>query len=773
MVRHAGRRALALAAVAYACALAPGAYANRPQRAARSTDFDPATVRLADASPEARARAALDRGSSTEALAIVTRALAGPPRPDSLTTGRLHWLAAKVCLARSDTRGALTHFGALADVRHPLSRWARVRRAELLEPTDAAGAAREAALVAAEAWAGQRNARTIEARSLLRAGRADEAVAKLRALLTQTPAASAAASIAMPLADHLAARTDDASHEEALALYRRVATRAPSTTVGQQASERATRVLASLPPARRAALAEISIDDAIARADAFADAMRHEEAEQAYAGAAERLASDADRRCAVRLKQGQAMLRRRERERGAALLSAVATECSSVDVKARARWHAGRALAARGDRAGAIAQLDALVTDAPSSSLADDALLTAAITARDGGDDAAMVQRLTTLTERYPRGDMISEARFVLAWRARTAGRAADALAELDRSVTAGDREETDTRGRAMYWRARTLAEMGRGADAATGYEALARRWPLSFYAQLGIARLRAIDGQRAARALATWTRIAEPRGTLPVAPERRLVFPRRAELTQPAFLTTIELLRVGELELSRDELAWMGATGEGADPDMLWLVAAIFHHAGAYADATRLVRRRLLTSLVATAPVGRARDMWRVGYPSAYAPLIDDAATQNAVPAAFVRAIAREESSFDPSVESAAHAHGLIQLIAATARRFATPLGLPSDPASLTRPEVNVPIGARYIGWLWRRYPTSPSVVPAAYNAGERAADRWARAHAPRPLDAWIEQIPYDETRRYTKRVLETYGVYAWLEAGTLPTLE
>jgi hypothetical protein len=39
-------------------------------------------------------------------------------------------------------------------------------------------------------------------------------------------------------------------------------------------------------------------------------------------------------------------------------------------------------------------------------------------------------------------------------------------------------------------------------------------------------------------------------------------------------------------------------------------------------------------------------------------------------------------------------------------------------------------------------------------------------------PLDEWIENIPYFETRRYTRRVLQTYGVYSWLDEGQLPLL-
>src|SRR5690606_16416980 len=38
--------------------------------------------------------------------------------------------------------------------------------------------------------------------------------------------------------------------------------------------------------------------------------------------------------------------------------------------------------------------------------------------------------------------------------------------------------------------------------------------------------------------------------------------------------------------------------------------------------------------------------------------------------------------------------------------------------------------------------------------------------------LDLWVESIPYEETRRYTRRVLQSFGVYSWLAQQSLPEL-
>jgi soluble lytic murein transglycosylase len=236
-------------------------------------------------------------------------------------------------------------------------------------------------------------------------------------------------------------------------------------------------------------------------------------------------------------------------------------------------------------------------------------------------------------------------------------------------------------------------------------------------------------------------------------------------------FVAAMELLRVGEVALAREELGWMGALGVIADKNKLWLIASMFHEVGAYRDAIRLSRQRL-QSFAVTAPKGKARPLWRIAFPRAYAPLIEEVAKEAGVPAAFVRAVAREESGFNPRAVSPAHAYGLIQLIRPTAKTHAKALKLKSDPASLMKPEINLRIGSSFIRFLWKRYADNPAVVPSAYNAGHGAADRWLKERPDQDLDAWVEAIPYSETKRYTRRVLQSYGIYSFLDTGKLPPL-
>lgn len=719
--------------------------------------FDPDAVRAPEGSSVAQVRALLDADRATEARRVAETALPAS-RPE--VAGRLRWLAARA--AGDDSGAALPHLLLLSESTHPLSRWAQLRRAALLEEDEPADAVAAALPLTIDAWAGQRQARTIHARALAATGDVAAAMPFLRALVAETADNVGAASAGMPLAAILEGSDDVALREEALGLYRRVYTRAPGARVGREAGEKAEALLATLPQERRDALRQIPAEDLYVRAEALYNSMRHERAEQAFAIVAAQLRDDPERRCEARLMQGKAMIRRRQRREGAAHMTAVAEQCASVDVKAWARYRAGRAHAALGERQEALTQYAALEREAPAHRLADDALYRAALVELGAGNDEGFVTRMEALPTRYPAGDMQGEALFRLAWHARSKGDHGAALVYLERAIRQGPGEhDEDISGRAAYWRGRTLVELGRVEEGLDAYEAHARAWPLSYYAQQSIARL---DEAAPARSAALREAMNTPEGG-----DETLRFPWRDEMGQPAFVRALELLRVGAIDEATRELDTLGARGEGSDPSMLWLTAALLDRAGSLPAASRLVRRRL-ASFRRTAPVGRSRQLWRLAYPKAYAPLIEEAAGRESLPAAFVRAIAREESTFDARAVSWAHAYGLVQIILPTARRFAN--GAEVNARTLRDPETNLRVGSHFMKFLFDRYEANPAVVPSAYNAGHNACDRWLRQRRDLPLDEWVEEIPYDETRRYTRRVLQTYGTYSWLDTGTLPPM-
>ena len=133
----------------------------------------------------------------------------------------------------------------------------------------------------------------------------------------------------------------------------------------------------------------------------------------------------------------------------------------------------------------------------------------------------------------------------------------------------------------------------------------------------------------------------------------------------------------------------------------------------------------------------------------------------------ALVLAVIRQESAFYKGAVSRAGARGLMQLMPRTAKRVARRIKVRySRKKLLTDPEYNLRLGRAYLSDLTAEYNGSYVLALAAYNAGPARANQWIKAFGdPRDsaIDAidWIESIPFDETRNYVQRILESLIVY------------
>jgi soluble lytic murein transglycosylase len=128
-----------------------------------------------------------------------------------------------------------------------------------------------------------------------------------------------------------------------------------------------------------------------------------------------------------------------------------------------------------------------------------------------------------------------------------------------------------------------------------------------------------------------------------------------------------------------------------------------------------------------------------------------------------------REESALDPRALSWAGALGLTQLMPATAKQVAQRLGIRGvNPRQLLDPDLNIRLGASYLGQLLKRFKGNRALALGGYNAGALAVDRWG--HEEKPLDEFVEEIPISETRGYVKRVLRTFNTYQLLYGRTRP---
>lgn len=148
--------------------------------------------------------------------------------------------------------------------------------------------------------------------------------------------------------------------------------------------------------------------------------------------------------------------------------------------------------------------------------------------------------------------------------------------------------------------------------------------------------------------------------------------------------------------------------------------------------------------------------------FPLAYWETIQRKAQERNLDPYLVVALIRQESLFDTGARSPAFALGLMQLLPSTAINVAKQLGLPPPSnEDLFEPELNLTLGTQYLKDLLQRYSNNWSKAIAAYNAGERAVDRWEKEIATDDMEEFVERIPYLETRSYVKLVMRNHRVY------------
>ncbi|BBQ85593.1 MULTISPECIES: murein transglycosylase [Enterobacteriaceae] len=159
----------------------------------------------------------------------------------------------------------------------------------------------------------------------------------------------------------------------------------------------------------------------------------------------------------------------------------------------------------------------------------------------------------------------------------------------------------------------------------------------------------------------------------------------------------------------------------------------------------------------------GKLWDNLQERFPLAYNDLFVRYTAGKDVPQSYAMAIARQESAWNPKVKSPVGASGLMQIMPGTATHTVKMFNLPgySNPAQLLDPETNINIGTSYLQYVYQQFENNRIFASAAYNAGPGRVRTWLGNSAGR-IDAvaFIESIPFSETRGYVKNVL-AYDAY------------
>lgn len=326
-------------------------------------------------------------------------------------------------------------------------------------------------------------------------------------------------------------------------------------------------------------------------------------------------------------------------------------------------------------------------------------------------------------------------------------------------------------RARAFYWLARISLDQGEKARAAKRFERVLDEAPLHYYAQLALTRLEEVDAPRLAW-IKAHLKAPSAKATTTIC---------TGELANdPYFQNGLELLKSG---LPKDAGIYLRRTtqglgltkGENCEPmqsDLL--LALLLNRAGFKQEAHWQVRSTFAAELEKI-PTHREADIFFAAYPMAYSQEIAASEHEHGIPPLFLQALAREESAFDAQVVSWAGAYGLTQLLLSTAQgagKLLTPQVKINRASELFDPVLNARLGGAFMASLISRFQGSTGLALCGYNAALRTANTWWKRHAGDAFDVFAEELTIKETRKYVKRVHQTWGIYRWLYQGASPAL-
>ncbi|PWK38743.1 lytic transglycosylase domain-containing protein [Cupriavidus plantarum] len=288
------------------------------------------------------------------------------------------------------------------------------------------------------------------------------------------------------------------------------------------------------------------------------------------------------------------------------------------------------------------------------------------------------------------------------------------------------------------YWYGRSLAADKRPDEARAQYESIASQF--NFYGQLASEEL----GNRIALPVRTTVSDAEA----------------MAMRTRPGFVRAQKFYDLNlRFEGNRE---WNWELRGMSDRELI-----------AAADYAR--RIELLDRAVNTADRTRTEHDFSLRFLMPYRDIMQRATDDVGLDMAWAYGLIRQESRFIMNARSSAGAHGLMQVMPATAKYVARKIGMNDfSPSMMGDPNINILLGTNYMSMVLTDLDSSWTLASAAYNAGPGRPKNW-RSSLNRTVEGAIfaETIPFTETRTYVKNVLSNATYYAALMSGRPQSLK
>ena len=357
--------------------------------------------------------------------------------------------------------------------------------------------------------------------------------------------------------------------------------------------------------------------------------------------------------------------------------------------------------------------------------------------------EAAEVRQ--TLLSQYPKANATAEYRWQVA---QTAAQKGDALTAWTwaQPITANN-VESSIAPKAAFWVGKWAQQLGRIQDSEAAFKHVVAHHPQSYYAWRSAVHLGWNVGNFN-NVRQVMPQVNKP-GVRPLPPAGSEMFQELYRLGQDGDAITLFQAEMGD----RQELT----VKEGFTDALLKLVQG--KNLQGINQVWGLQKKDDPEQEKEWQELRKTDKYWQTLFPFPFYSTIIDWSQKRQLNPLLVTSLMRQESRFEPEIQSPVGATGLMQVMPATGEWVADKINLPDY--SLTNPNDNVNLGTWYLNYTHDKYSNNSLLAIASYNAGPGNVSKWVKRYRVSDPDVFVEKIPFRETKGYVESVFGNYWNY------------
>ena len=391
----------------------------------------------------------------------------------------------------------------------------------------------------------------------------------------------------------------------------------------------------------------------------------------------------------------------------------------------------------------AISYLDRVIVNFPSHT--PEALLEKSklLDKLDSAKSASLVRQ--KLLREYSSSDAAARLRWELAEQAVAGGNLQVAW-KWAQELTVNN-PDNKLAAQAGFWVGKWAQQLGRTEDATKAFEYMILRYPHSYYAWRSAVMLGWPVGNFAkVRNLSPEVVHRKNRDPLPFGSEILRELYNIGQDWDAWKQWQVEFENRINPSVPQQYTDGVLRVGVGDNLDGIWML-------------TSLSKREKPEEIVEYKALKEKPTYWQTLYPFPYLETIVKWSNKRELNTVLVTALIRQESRFMPKIKSVVGATGLMQVMPKTGEETAKKINLVSY--DLENVNDNVNLGTHYLDLTHKEYKNNSMLAVASYNAGPNAVSRWLKQFGFDDVDAFVDKIPYPETRGYVESVFENYWNY------------